>query len=464
MVAGACGASLRVLVVTDDVLTARMAGPAIRAWHIAEALAAAHEVRLVTTTTSAERRSDRFSVESADGARFGELEQWCDVVVLQGHVLDHEPVLRSTEKIMLVDLYDPLHLEALELSRATPEPARSIDVASTVRTLRDQLSRGDFFICASDKQRDLWLGFLSVIGRINPSTYGDDPTLRRLIDVVPFGLPERPPTHRRPVLKGVVPGIAESDHVIVWGGGIYDWFDPLTLLRAVDALRRRRPNVRLYFPGMQHPQTVVVESRVSVETRRLADELGLTGTHVFFNEGWVDYDDRQDYLTEADIGVSLHIEHAETAFSFRTRILDYLWAGLPIVATAGDGFAELIAAEQLGRVVPGEDVGAVVSALDGLLADGETRSACGRRAAAVGARFTWPRVLAPLVAFCADPHRAADLPRWPAEADAPAPTAVVSGPVSAPRLYDRVAALYRHGGVRAVARSAGRRLRRIALR
>jgi hypothetical protein len=38
-------------------------------------------------------------------------------------------------------------------------------------------------------------------------------------------------------------------------------------------------------------------------------------------------------LREADIGVSLHREDVETRYSFRTRVLDYLWAGLPIITT-----------------------------------------------------------------------------------------------------------------------------------
>ena len=67
-----------------------------------------------------------------------------------------------------------------------------------------QLDHGDFFICASEAQRDFWIGALHSRGRINPLTYADDPTLRRLIDVVPFGLPDaietagaRPPAHAR---------------------------------------------------------------------------------------------------------------------------------------------------------------------------------------------------------------------------------------------------------------------------
>ncbi len=92
---------------------------------------------------------------------------------------------------------------------------------------------------------------------------------------------------------------------------------------------------------------------------------------MFFNSGWVDYDDRQNYLLDADVGVSTHFQHVETTFSFRTRILDYLWAGLPIVATEGDTFGDLIRAEKLGVAVPDEDVDALVDALDLVLGDAD---------------------------------------------------------------------------------------------
>jgi membrane protease subunit HflK len=35
---------------------------------------------------------------------------------------------------------------------------------------------------------------------------------------------------------------------------------------------------------------------MAVQTRALADELQLTGTHVFFNEDWVPYDDRLNFF------------------------------------------------------------------------------------------------------------------------------------------------------------------------
>ena len=97
-------------------------------------------------------------------------------------------------------------------------------------------------LCASEKQRDFWLGQLAGQGRVNPVD------LRRgrvaatsCSTVVPFGIPDAAPVQKQHAIKGTVPGIGPDDKVILWGGGIYNWFDPLTLIRAVDRLRDRVP-------------------------------------------------------------------------------------------------------------------------------------------------------------------------------------------------------------------------------
>ena len=130
---------------------------------------------------------------------------------------------------------------------------------------------------------------------------------------------------------------------------------------------------------------------------------------MFFVEHWVDYQKRHDYLLDADIGVSTHLDHVETNFSFRTRILDYLWARLPVVCTGGDAMGELIEREQIGLVVPPADTVALADALERLLKDDEFRRACRRRLDEVAPRFTWGEVAQPLLEFCRRPRRAADL-------------------------------------------------------
>ena len=393
----------RVWVATSDPLTTRLAGPGIRAWSIASALAAAgHDVTL-TTSAELDRRTADFVVQRL-GPRPAELAARVDVVVAQGALLDEHPGLGDSEVVWVADMYDPVHLETLQAMSGADPVHRRFANRGRVASVDGQLLRADLVLCASPRQRDLWIGHLAALGRLNPASYDDDPTLRRLVTEVPFGLPDEPAVHRTNRVREVVPGIGRSDHVVLWGGGVYDWFDPLTLVRAVAIASERLHSLRLLFLGMRHP--VAGESEAARRTRALADELGIAGRHVFFTDEWVPYDDRADVLLEADVAVSTHLEHVETAYAFRTRMLDYLWAGLPIVCTAGDAFADLVAAEDLGAVVPVGDAGALADALLRTLADPAPYA---ERVAAVRDRFRWSRALAPLVDFCAAPRRAPDL-------------------------------------------------------
>ncbi|NTV38812.1 MAG: glycosyltransferase [Demequinaceae bacterium] len=403
-------ASPRVLVITGDPIGRKIAGPAIRAWNMAQLLSESHEVTLLSLS-GVEPMEAHFSlahVNPGDDRAFKRFEQWADVIVFQGHAMSVFDSLRSSSKILVVDIYDPMHLEQLEQGRDLPAVQWTQQVADATDVLNEQLIRGDFFLCASDRQRMFWLGQLAALGRISPATYLGDPDLERLIDVVPFGLPAVPPEHERGVLKGVLPGIGPDDKVLLWSGGLYNWFDPKTLIRAVAVLRERRPEIRLFFQGTKHPHPGVPEMAIVAESRALAEELGVLDSAVFFNDSWVDYADRQNFLTEADAGVSTHFSHIETTFSFRTRILDYLWAELPMVLTAGDHFAELVEAERLGIVVGATDVDQLAAALEKVLYDADFIAEAKANIARVRERYFWETALAPLVDFAANPSHAGD--------------------------------------------------------
>jgi glycosyltransferase involved in cell wall biosynthesis len=400
----------RILVATLDLLTERMAGPAIRAWETASLLGREHDVRLVSFG-KCDREGSGFVAEHIEVDGFRAAVEWADVLILQGFIAATFPWLATQDVILVCDLYDPFHLESLEVERDNSLVRREESLSYALRELRAQIARADVILCASKRQRDLWIGHLAAAGRVNPLTYDADPTLDSLVKIVPFGTPAVPAARRAAGIKGVVPGIGSDDRVVLWGGGVYNWFDPLTLVSAIDRARKDVPNIRLFFLGMKHPNPDVPRMRMATRTRALADELGLTGTHVFFNEGWVPYERRAEYLLDADLGVSCHFTNVETEFSFRTRILDYLWAGLPIVSTAGDSFAELVDSEALGEVVPPEDVEALAAALVHVLTDDAARARYSANVGRVAGQFTWPVVLEPLVEFCREPRRAADAGR-----------------------------------------------------
>lgn len=455
------GRPRKIAVLTGDAITARMAGPAIRAWHMAEALSGEHEVRLVSVNPRGERIDAPFPIVTAKRTELGPHVNWADVVILQGHVLELVPELKKADstKLVVCDIYDPMHLELLEQGKRDTDEQRAKDLIGVTKVLNTQLKRGDFFLCASDRQRHFWLGHLAAIGRLTPQLYDADPTADSLLAVVPFGLPDKPPTRTGPGPRGTLPGVGESDRIVLWAGGVYSWFDPLTLVDAIGELAPSRSDLRLVFLGMKHPNPEVPEMDIGARTRALADRLGLTGRHVFFNDGWVPYGERQNWLLDADCGVTTHFEHVETTFAFRTRVLDYLWAGMPIVTTDGDSFADLVRTERLGVVVPPNDRAALADALERVLYDTEFADACRERVAMVRDRFAWETVLAPLLAYCRAPRPAAD--RLPG-----AGPLVRNPPLGAAGVLRRDTALLREyltaGGPAEVARRAAGRLRRLA--
>jgi glycosyltransferase involved in cell wall biosynthesis len=391
----------KVLIITGDPVGKKLAGPAIRAWNMATEISKKHEVTLLSLTSVEEVESgfSTIHVSPGDEAAFAPHEEWADAIVFQGHALLVFETLQQSRKVVVVDIYDPMHLEQLEQGRELPRTQWENQVSDATKVLNDQLRRGDFFLCASERQRSFWLGQLAGLGRINPQNYENDPDLLGLIDIAPFGLSRVDPVHNRAALKGVHPGIGNDDKLILWSGGLYNWFDPHTLIKAVADLTSRRPNVRLFFQGTKHPHPGVPEMEIVRTSRELAAELGVLDSSVFFNDSWVDFDDRQNYLLEADLGTSTHHSHIETTFSFRTRILDYMWANLPMVVTEGDHFGDLVQEEKLGFSVKAGDVQGLSLALEAALFDEDLRETFKEHISQVRQQYFWDVALAPLTEF-----------------------------------------------------------------
>ncbi len=390
----------QILIISHDVVGKRMAGPGIRYFHLAQVLSREFEVTLMVPGHADSGFADGFSVEGYTTGRDERLEGFVErasVVVVPAIHVAAIPALHRTRASIVVDGYDPYVAETLSLRG----PVSEIQTALTQAYLL-----GDLFLCASERQRDWWLGLLESTGRINAYTFGDDPSLRRLVAVVPFGLPGEPPRAARPVVKGVWPGVERTSKVLLWGGGLWPWLDPLTAIRAVARVWRQRQDVRLIFPGTRHPNPGMANIATRhEEARRLADGLGLLGKAVFFGE-WVPYADWPGVLLESDLALSLHMDTLETRLAFRSRVLDYIWAGLPIVATRGDATSELVEKYRLGVLVGYEDEAEVAEAILTLLeTPGEVWK---ERCQAAHRDLTWERAARPLVEFCRTPRRAPD--------------------------------------------------------
>jgi glycosyltransferase involved in cell wall biosynthesis len=392
----------RVLFVSAEPVGAAMAGPAIRVVELARALAGRCEV-----TVAAPAPSDPDVVP-------GELVEagLSDFDALLAALREHDVVvaqrlppqlLRYVARLpvrFVADLYNQQIIEVLEAADGDGESS----ARRAWRSMLGQCAVADLVLCASEKQRDLWLGGMALAGLVDPERYRADPTFRAFVDVVPFGLPEEPPRHDAPVLKGVWPGIGADDRVLLWGGGVWRWLDAMTPMRALERLHREHPGVHLVFLGTGRPALEPGDVPTSdAEAVRFARERGLDGRCVHFNPGWVPYAERGSYLLEADIGVCAHHDHLEARFSFRTRVLDHFWAGLPSVVSSGDSMGDLVERRGLGRAVPPGDEEAFAAALAELLDDGELRAATSRRVREIAPALRWSECARPLIEFCLDP-------------------------------------------------------------
>ena len=384
----------KLLLVSNDRIGSTMAGPGIRYFNFARELAVRHDVTLVAPNDVDIPIQGVEIIRSRDlgSGRFRPFAKRFDALVAQQlRPLTMTALARASTDVVY-DLYVPYVSENLPLFGADRDAISKTRYPYSVATGIQQvaLASGDAFVCAGERQRDLWLGALAAFDRIGLESYVADPTLRSVIDVVPFGMPDEPARQTERVLKGVVPGIRETDKVLLWAGGVWNWFDPLTVIRAVAELSRERDDVKLYFLGLRHPNAATPTMEMNSRALALSDELGLTKRHVFFNFGWVPYELRQNYLLEADIGVSSHFDDIETRFSFRTRLLDHFWARLPTVCTEGDELGDLVAREGLGHTVAPEDVTGWVAAIERTLDETERKGAH-QRFDPIHERFAWSR-------------------------------------------------------------------------
>jgi glycosyltransferase involved in cell wall biosynthesis len=376
--------------IAAEPLGERMRGPAIRTYELGRALAPHADVVLASPAgdePAIARELPVVGFHRADARPLAAELARADVVVAQPTWPHVTAAIRRSGARFVVDLYDPSPFALLETLADRPRAVRRLAETLTLDCIVGALHAADHVMCASEKQRDLWLGVMLAQGLIDPAAYARDPSLRSVIDLVPFGVAGTPPQPGDGPRRG-------DEELVLWNGGMWDWLDAPTAIRAVAELAPKRPRLRLLFMGAGGS----LAAQATAEAHELAGRLGAP---VEFHSGWVPYEQRGAWLLDADCAISTHGEHLETRFAFRTRLLDCLWAGLPIVCTEGDELADLVQREQLGAAVPVADHAAVARALDTVLERGKPSYASALARAREA--FAWERSAQPLVRWVTDP-------------------------------------------------------------
>jgi glycosyltransferase involved in cell wall biosynthesis len=356
--------NFNVVVHTPDVVGDRMAGPGIRAWHLAAELARHVPTRLIARSEGSAPSGVTLIEHGSPAAR---------AALREASVLVGQPARgfgkRRREQRIVYDLFDPTVLELRELYGAAPSVRQRIHVAAEWWRLTAALMRADLLICAARKQREFYERLQG----------GDAPWIE-----VPFGVE---PGETRACEKS-------KDNIVIWGGGVWEWLDPAGAVDAVVRVNEQGVRAKLLFLGRTRPNRNLIDRR---RDDRFEALLSRGGPYVSANDQWIPYRERLSWLRAGKIAIMLHRRTAEAGYSIRTRLFDAIAAAIPVVASAGGFAAELVAAEGLGIVVPPEDTGAAAEAIRRLLTDDDFYSAAVRNLERIQPRFAWEVVTRPLV-------------------------------------------------------------------
>lgn len=306
-----------------------------------------------------------------------------DVIVVQGHAAND--VFAHARPIpTVVDFYDPYIVENLHYYASRGAEVYTHDHA----TMLQSLLRGDLFLCASEAQRLFYLGALLSVGRLNPVAYAEDASLRNLIRIAPFGVHAARPRRE-----------ATASHDLLFGG-IYDWYAPLLAIDAVIAARREVPDVTLTFTT--HPNPDLTPQGKHAEALAHVKRVG-AGEFIRF-EPWTAYGRRAEFFDRFAAAMMTFGDSLETQLAMRTRVYDYLWAGLPVITSSAPGTDELIEQNLAGVVIRDGSPESFANSIVDFFRNDEMRAALVDGTQRFVDTHQWNSTLAPLLDFCRSPR------------------------------------------------------------
>jgi glycosyltransferase involved in cell wall biosynthesis len=249
------------------------------------------------------------------------------------------------------------------------------------------LSRGDMFSTPSRRQRDAVLGELFLLGRLDGSSAGEVP-------VVPVPYCALPDTE---FAKG--PDNAACTRIISTGS-FNLWFDHKTLFLALESAMDENPDLVFTCTGGATPFST---GRYQVFLEKASSS---PHSSRFEMRGWIDRNELDGVYSKASMAVYADLPVCETILGARTRTLDWISRGIPVVCTSGAEVSEDIEKHGLGIVVNQQDPEALRDAFLKLASSPELCSSI------VDNQRSWcreegsiDRIFSPLIEWCNSPTR-----------------------------------------------------------
>lgn len=177
---------------------------------------------------------------------------------------------------------------------------------------------------------------------------------------------------------------ARTGHTLVYVGKLVPWSGLEVVIGALPAIAAAVPDARL---------RVIGDDLASVrdKLRALAGSLGVADRVTFC--GAVPHDRIATSLAaDADIGLANSEPIPYRQYAFPLKVIEYMAAGIPVIATADTESAEILARADCGVAAPYDRQGFAAAAI-ALLQDGDRRRRYGENGIRGSEEMAWPTVL-----------------------------------------------------------------------
>ncbi|MCX6043832.1 MAG: glycosyltransferase [Chloroflexi bacterium] len=254
----------------------------------------------------------------------------CVVAVNFSHAL-YATRLR-TDRPLWMDIYGDI-LTIMQASYFRAQTDRGLQ--TSIAFMRQVLRAGDVFSGCGTPQQHAMVGELAMVGRLNRHTFGYE-----FVHVVLPGSPpavETPAFRSKPRVLLNQHGIAEDDFVVLWCGGYNTWTDVDTLFKALEWAMAQDPRLHYVSVGAntyEAPDNVYKTLLSMIEQSPYRER--------FHMLGWRPWTEMASYYQDSDVGINIDALHYETIYGTRTRLVEMIAAGLPIVTSVGAELSYLL--------------------------------------------------------------------------------------------------------------------------
>lgn len=301
-------------------------------------------------------------------------------------VVDH-----ISDNVQLVlDCYVPIYIE-VSARDSEDKVTEYSNYSHDILHYNKALKRGDYFLCANIPQKHMYMGALSALGIINPYSYKKERVL-----VVPFGVESSIKIeNKRNPYKDL--GIKQSDFTLLWFGGLYPWFDITPLLQTIKDLSLKHPRLRFVLVGGKNPYNTNPDFiKQYEEAVKFVNDNKIEEIVTFID--WVDFSDRINWYQNADAVISINNIGEENVYSWRTRVMDYVWGEIPMITNGGDPLSDSLLESGAAIRLSNTSKYELLTVIEKTITDPTIIKHVKKNLQKEKAKYHWEKVVAPLVA------------------------------------------------------------------